>query len=169
MRHSTICEVCLRSRDVLCPACEEKLNRGEISKLELEVCRFLKSLEEKFKVLRNARIVKVFHSEKQIIIVTRSGDAPKVIGKNGSIAKLISKEFGKPVKVIEECETVSEFANNFVYPASVEGVNIVYGKDGRVSKYRIRISRSQYRKIDVALLEEAVKCVFGKEAESVIV
>ncbi len=166
--HKEICEVCVKS-DVLCPVCQEKYEKGIIDDFDLKVARFLKSLEEKFKVLREAQIIKVFKTESRIIILTRKGDASKIVGKNGSIAKLVSKEMGQPVKVIEEGETIVDFINNLVYPATVESVNVVYGKDGNVSRYKILIHRKQYRKIDEKLLKEAIKLVFGKEADVIVI
>ncbi len=165
--HKEICEVCVKS-DVLCPVCQEKYDKGIIEDIDLKVARFLKGLEEKFKVLKDAQIVKVFKTDSKIIIITRKGDAHKIVGKNGSIAKLVSKEFGKPVKVIEEGEDVKEFIENLVYPAKIESVNIVYGREGEVAKYKVLVDRKQSRKIDRELLKDAFEKIYKKPIEIII-
>ncbi len=165
--HREICEVCLKS-DVLCPACEEKFEKGRLEKIDIEVARFLESLKEKFKVLRDAKILKVFKTEENIIIIAKKGDAPKLIGKNGAIVKILSKEFKKPVKIVEYDEDIRKFLNNLVFPASIEGVNIVYGKNGE-TKYKIRVTRNYARKIDKAVLIEAVEITLGARAEVMII
>ncbi len=166
--HKEICEICLNS-DVLCSACNQKLDIGRITKIDIEVAKFLKSLEDKFKILKKAQILRVFLTKDQMIVVARKGDASKIIGKNGSIVKLLSKEFGKTVKVVEEGENITEFVNNFIYPACIEGVNIVYGKNGEIAKYKIRIPRQYLRKIDRNLLEEVIESVFEKPVEMIII
>lgn len=165
--HREICEVCLKSH-VFCPACEEKLEKGKLEKIDVEIAKFLESLKEKFKVLKEAQIYKVLETNENIIIVARKGDASKLIGKNGSIARILSKEFKKPVKVIEFNDDIKEFLNNLIFPASIEGVNIVYCKNGK-TKYKIRITRNYARKIDKGLLKEAVETVFGTPVEIIIV
>ena len=165
--HREICEVCLKSH-VFCPACEEKLEKGKLEKIDVEIAKFLESLKEKFKVLRDAQIYKVFKTNENIIIIARKGDASKLIGKNGSIVKILSKEFKKPVKVVEFSEDIKKFLNNLIFPAEVEGVNIVYKKNGE-TEYKIRIPRNYPKKIDERLVKEAVEIIFEKPAEIIIV
>ncbi len=161
--HKEICEVCIKS-DVLCPACEEKYRSGKIKEEELKIARFLEKLKEKFKVLKNAQIYKIAVGDEQIIIIARKGDASKVVGKNGSIVKILSKEFKKSVKVVEFDEDMKKLANKIVYPASVEGVNVLYKKDNTL-EYRIRIPKHYKNKINENLLKEIMSSIFSQPVE----
>ncbi|HIQ49728.1 MAG TPA: hypothetical protein EYH56_00880 [Nanoarchaeota archaeon] len=165
--HKEICEICLKS-EVFCPVCEEKLRKGKLEKIDIEVAKFLESLKEKFKVLKDAQIYKVVKTNENIIIIARKGDASKIIGRNGTIAKLLSKEFKQPVKVIEFSEDLKEFLNNLVFPASIEGINILYKRDGEI-KYKIRIPESYVKRIDENLVKQVVETIFEKPIEIVVV
>ncbi len=165
--HKEICEVCIKS-DVLCPACDEKFRSGKLGKEEIEVAKFLEKLKEKFKVLKDAQIFKIAVNDDQMVIVTRKGDASKVVGKHGSIVKILSKEFKKSVKVVEFTEDMKELANRVVYPASVEGINVVYKTTGEI-EYKVRIPRNQKNKINEALLREVLSSLFSAPVETIVV
>jgi transcription antitermination factor NusA-like protein len=164
--HEKICEVCLNS-DILCAKCQERFDVREIEEADLKVTKLLYELMEKFKILKEAKILKVVEGE-YILIVARKGDAAKVIGKNGSIVKILSKRLNKQVKVIEVNEDIRRFVENIVFPATIEGVNILYTKEGG-EVYRIRIPRTQAGKIDREMLKRAVESVFSRPVEILIV
>ncbi len=165
--HKEICEICLKS-GVLCPACEEKIKNGIISALDIEVARILEKLKEKFKVLKSAEIIKVVGSENYVVILARKGDASKIIGKNGSVARALSKELGKQVKVVEYSEDMNTFINNLLFPASIETISIVYKKDGN-KVLKIVVSSKNSKKIDEGLIKQVSHSLFNCDAEVVMV
>jgi len=81
-----ICNVCLKS-DVLCSGCQEKLDEGEITELDIKISRILHELSNEYGSLRDSEIIKAIDTENVIVIVTAKGDGAKVVGKGGEIVK----------------------------------------------------------------------------------
>jgi transcription antitermination factor NusA-like protein len=134
-----ICEVCLKS-EFLCKACQEKLEKCEINKSDIDVSRFLFKLSQKMKSIKNVRIVKVIDCG-VLIIVTGRGDAPKLVGKGGSVVKRIAKQYKKPVRILEEAPNFKDFVKELIYPAPVYGINTLYRNAEEI--YRVRVPSFQ--------------------------
>lgn len=158
---SKICSACMKS-DILCNSCQKKLESGEISKMEFDVVKFLSTLEGRIKSLEGAKILKVLDGT-AIVIVAAKGDAAKIVGKQGSVVKLLARHFNKPIRVVE-ADNVKDFINNLIMPASAV-VNTAYVGGGEC--YRIKIPKNQRGRIAVGaeLVKPAVEEVFGKSAE----
>lgn len=154
-----ICRVCLKS-DVLCSACQEKLESGTISEGDVEVSRFLYTLEDKFKSLQDAKLVKVVEGD-SIILVAERGHAARIVGKQGSIVKVLAKHFNKSIKVIELSKDVKEFVRNLIPNASV---NILYTTDGE--RYKI-ITKEQ--RVKLREVESVIRSMFKRPVEIVSV
>ncbi len=134
-----ICEVCLKS-EFLCKACQEKLDKGEISKSDVEVSRFLFKLSKKMKSIRNVKIVKVIDSG-ALIIITGRGDAAKLVGKGGSVVKKIAKQYKKPIRILEEASDFRKFVEELIFPATLYGINTLYRNEEEI--YRVRVPSLQ--------------------------
>ena len=159
--HSAICGACLKS-DILCSSCQKKIDDKSISAIEFEVARFLSSLEGKIKSLESAKIIKVVDCT-ALIIVAAKGDAAKIVGKQGSVVKMLARRFGKPVRIVE-AGNISDFINNLIIPASAK-VNTAYvnGKEC----YRIKVLGHTKRKIAINMntVKLVAEEVFKKPVE----
>lgn len=154
-----ICAVCLKS-DVLCSGCQQKLDSGEISDRDVDVSRFLFGLEEKFRSLQGAKLVRTIEGD-SIIVVAGQGDGAKLVGKQGSVVKLLAKHFSKPIKVIEFSSDIRKFVTELI-PQAV--VNISYTKEGE--RYKILVKGRIANKEEI---ESIIKDFFGKPTEVVMV
>ncbi len=134
-----ICEVCLNS-NLLCSACQAKLDSGQIKQIDVDISRYLFSLSEKTKSLKDIKIAKILDSD-IILIIAGRGDAPKIVGKGGSVVKTLAKQFKKSIRVIEEAPDFKDFIEELVSPNTVSGINTLYKMGEEV--YRIRIPVSQ--------------------------
>ena len=85
---TSICGVCLSS-DMLCSECQTKLDQGNITEKDVAVSRFLMILSDKVKSLSDIKIIKIIDSE-CLIIVSKIGDAAKLVGKNGFVVKALA-------------------------------------------------------------------------------
>ena len=157
-----LCNVCLQS-DILCGGCSSKLSEGKISQTEIDASRFLKSMEEKHTQLADAKLLKVIDADHLIFIAGR-GDAPKLIGRQGSVVKELAKKFGKNIKILEEGD-FKNFVSNLVQPAVVSGINTIYSSAGE--KVRVRVSRNRPN-ISAESFSQVVNSLFGKSAEMVV-
>ncbi len=148
--------------DIFCNACREKIESGEVSKLELDVSKFLLGLKDRIKSLEEAKIIKVLDG-RAIIIITGKGSAAKIVGRQGSVVKLLAKHFGKPIRVVE-ADNIKDFINSLIVPASA-AVNVAYANGSEC--YRIRIMKNQRNRLPLEPneIKKAVGEIFDKSAE----
>jgi len=130
-----ICEVCLNS-EMLCQHCQDKLNKGEISNLELEVCRFLYDLSKRIRSLKDVSIKRVMNCG-VLLIVTKRGSAAKLVGRNGSVVKKIAKKFKRSIRILEEAADFRDFIEGLTSPVSINGINTLYRGEEEIFKIRI--------------------------------
>ena len=160
-----ICEVCLKS-NILCNACQEKLNNGKIRKEDVEVSKYLYKLSEKMKSIRNVKIVKVIDCG-SLIIITGRGDAAKLIGREGLIVKKIAKDFKKSIRILEEAPTFKDFVEELISPASINGINTLYRGDQEVYKIRIPAVQRNSVLITPEIFSQIISSFFNVKAEIV--
>lgn len=162
-----ICEVCLKTDDILCPADEKKLQEGLITELDVKVARLL------YKLLGDADVEfkKAVEAGDLVVIIVGKGDVPVVIGKGGKNIKTLVKELGKRVRVIEGIETetiddLKKLATDLFYPASVFGVNIVY-KPGGEHSYKILVLGRERKRLPEKpeILESVLAQITGKDVK----
>jgi transcription antitermination factor NusA-like protein len=128
-----ICNVCLKS-DVLCSNCEEKLENGEITELEVKISRILKDLSNKYGSLRDSEIKHVYDTENVLVIVTAEGDGAKVVGRGGEIVKEIAERADKSIRVVEKAEDDKDVIKGLLSPAEIKSINTVFKPDGQSEK-----------------------------------
>jgi len=159
--HSKICDACIKS-EVFCNSCQRKIDSGEVSKIEIDIAKFLFNLRDRIRSLEDAKIIKVLDGH-AIIIITEKGSAAKIVGRQGSVVKLLAKHFNKPIRVVE-ADDARKFIGNLVVPASAT-VSVAYA-DGKEC-YRIRILKSQKNRLplEASEIKTAVKEIFNKSAD----
>jgi len=162
---TSLCGNCLKS-DVLCDNCQSKLKNNEITEKDIDVSRFLYMLSDKVKSLSDVKIVKIMDSE-CLIIISKIGDAAKLVGKNGFVVKALAKEFKKPIRILEEAETLKGFVDNLLSPISVQGVNTLYTPEGEVYKFRIPLNYKGRLNITPDSFSDIVSDIYNCKAELV--
>lgn len=160
-----ICEVCLKS-DLLCALCQEKLEKGEINKVDIDISKFLFNLSNKVKSLRDVKIKKVIDSG-VLLIIAGIGDGAKLVGKKGYVVKALAKKFKKPIRVLEEATDFRKFVEDLISPSTLSGINTVYSSDGK--SYKIRIPTTQKSRLTISPenFSEIIENIYNKKAELV--
>ncbi len=160
-----ICEVCLKTDDILCPADEKKLQEGIITELDVKVARLL------YKLIGDADVEfkKAVEAGDLIVIMVGEGDVPITIGKGGKNIKTLMRELGKRIRVIEAVEVkgtedVKKLATDLLYPASVFGVNVVY-KPGGGTYYKVLVLNRDRKKLPekAEVLESILSQIAGED------
>jgi len=162
-----ICEVCLKTDDILCPADEKKLQEGIISELDVKVARLL------YKLIGDADVEfkKAVEAGDLVVIMVGEGDVPITIGKGGKNIKTLMRELGKRIRVIEVVEAkgtedVKKLATDLLYPAGVFGVNVVY-RPGGGTYYKVLVLNRDRRKLPekAEVLESILSQIVGSEVK----
>ena len=134
-----ICKICLKN-DILCPTCTDLVKRENISDDEVksyrELNKFLKGEEH----LKDVAIKRVLGNKDFLLIVTSKDGVSKIIGKNGIIAKKLSKNIKKQIRVISDASSIEELAKEVLFSSTILGINVLYTPNNK--KYRIRVSNS---------------------------
>lgn len=159
-----ICNVCLKS-DVLCSNCEEKLENGEISELEIKVSRILKDLSNEYGSLRDSEIKHVYDTENVLVIVTSEGDGAKVVGRGGEIVKEIANSVDKSIRVVEASQKDRDVIQGLLSPAEIQSINTVFKPDGESQK--VVVPEEYEGKINLSIdeLESLIQKITGTDYE----
>jgi transcription antitermination factor NusA-like protein len=158
-----VCDVCLKS-GILCQGCENKLESGEISQIDLDIAKVLFKLGD-----GKIGFKKTIEVGDIVIIVTDKDQVGKLIGKNGKIVRELSKTIGKKIRVVGQDADLKSVSKDILAPARVSGINIVYGKDGE-EKYKIRVMQEDSRKLPgrLDILNEIIELLTGEKAVLVV-
>lgn len=133
---SKLCGVCVKS-EILCEVCSKKLKEGELTETEVRITRFLASLEEKVKSLKSAKLETAVETPEEILIIAAEGSGSKFVGRGGSVARLLTKKFGKPVRVFETSDDPRRLLEEILGPNLVT-VGKVYSPEGEFIRIRVR-------------------------------
>lgn len=158
-----VCDVCLKS-GILCQGCENKLESGEISQIDLDIAKVLFKLGD-----GKIGFKKTIEVGDIVIIITDKDQVGKLIGKNGKIVRELSRTVGKKIRVVGQDSDLKSVSKDILAPARVSGINIVYGKDGE-EKYKIRVMQEDSRKLPGRLdvLNEIIELLTGEKTVLVV-
>ncbi|MHA1581966.1 MAG: transcription elongation factor NusA [Candidatus Baldrarchaeia archaeon] len=163
-----LCTFCLKS-GILCPKCQEKVEKGEVSELDIKIAKELLELESRFPALKDVEFKKSIEIGPLIIILVGEKDVSSVIGPNGKIVKILSGKLNKKIRVVGFSSDIRKTIQDLLAPAEVLGVNIVWLPDGSYEK-KVRVRRSDVKRLpaDVKTLENAIQCLLNERFRIVL-
>jgi len=130
--------------DILCSGCQNKLDTGKITKKDVEIARYVYGLSEKMRSIRDIKLVRAIDCG-TLIIITGTGDAAKLVGRDGVIVKKIAKDFKKSIRILEEAPNFKDFVEELISPATINGVNTLFRENQEV--YKIRVPMTQKNQV----------------------
>ncbi|HYB93235.1 MAG TPA: hypothetical protein VED00_03740 [archaeon] len=156
-----LCNFCLKS-GVLCPSCEERLKRGEISELDVRMAKFLFKLENKYPSLSDVQFYKAVEADGVLAILVNRSSIPKMLSYSGKIVHEIYSETGKRVRVLEHSGDVRKFLEDLFTPANIITINKIW-LPGDSTETRVILSERDMRRLpaDVDTLKELAKKIRG--------
>lgn len=156
-----VCLFCAKS-GILCPKCQEKLEKGEISYDDVEVTKWFIEYESKNPQLKDCILQKTVNAGDLLIVMISCGGKISRALLN-KISKQMSIDMKKDVRLIEKTSSIKRLMEQMVYPARVIGANTVWLPDGSWESI-IRIPKIDKRKIpmDSKLIEETIKKLTGE-------
>jgi transcription antitermination factor NusA-like protein len=162
-----ICEVCLKS-GILCPGCQQKLDNGEVSELDVKIARALHKAAARNKEIRDVSFDRSIQVNGLAILLVDRSDVPAFMGKGGKILKSITNQLKMSIRVLGDMSNPRTVADDLVRPARLLGVNTVYGVDGS-TRLKIRVAHDDAQKMPLGLenLEKLIHELTGQEVSVV--
>jgi transcription antitermination factor NusA-like protein len=149
--------------DMLCPNCQAKLDRGEITGFDIQFSKWLLEKEKQYPSLDDLTLRKAAIAGKNLILVVNKKNKEILLGEEALIQEL-TEEFGEPI-IIEGAPKLRRIVREFIAPANEVGVNSLWSPDGtkenivmlrEEDRDRIKYSKEELRVIISAIMGESV-------------
>ncbi|MEN3035582.1 MAG: transcription elongation factor NusA [Candidatus Methanosuratincola sp.] len=154
-----ICYFCAKS-GVLCPRCQEKLDKGEITQADVEVSKWFIDLEAKNPQLKDYSILRTVKLPNMVIVMVSGSSNKALLSK---VSKQLSDEKRISVRIVEKTSSIKRLLEQIVTPARVMGANTVWLPDGSWES-TIKMPKSDVRKmpIDPKSAVDAIRILTGE-------
>ena len=141
---------------ILCRRCEEKLEKGQITELDLKVIQRMVELEKEHPVLQDVTYHRSVEADGMMAVLVDRKDVPRLLGGGAKIVKDLGDTFGKRVKLISYGGDDREFLEDLFSPLSILTINTIWIPDGS-TETKVILTGRQPRKMPVDL--EKVKTI----------
>jgi transcription antitermination factor NusA-like protein len=139
---------CVKS-GILCRRCEEKLEKGLVTELDLKVIQRMVELEKDFPVLQDVTYHKAVEADDMMAILVDRKDLPRLLSGGAKIVKDLGETFGKRVKLISYGGDDREFLEDLFSPLSILTINTIWIPDGSTETKVILTGRQpRYMPVD---------------------
>ena len=140
---------CVKS-GILCRRCEEKLEKGQITELDLKVIQRMVELEKGNPVLEDVTYHRAVEADDMMAILVDKKDLPKLLSGGAKIVKDLGETFGKRVRLISYGGDDREFLEDLFNPLSILTINTVWIPDG-TTETKVILTGRKPRKMPVDL------------------
>ncbi|MGV9170180.1 MAG: hypothetical protein ACOC38_09610 [Promethearchaeia archaeon] len=154
-----VCTFDLES-DMLCPSCQRKLDRGEITKFDVDFSAWLFDRAEQYSGIENLHLLRAVRTSNYVVLLVERGQSDMILS-NENLVEDIEDGFGE-LMVIEGPIKMRSLTKKLIEPAVEVGINSLYLPDG--TKESIVILREEDRKrlqYDPENLGEIISAVTG--------
>lgn len=90
---------CVKS-GILCRRCEEKLEKGQLTELDLKVIQRIVELEKENPVLEDVTYHRAVEADDMMAVLVDKKDMPRLLSGGAKVVKDLGETFGKRVKLI---------------------------------------------------------------------
>lgn len=140
---------CVKS-GILCRRCEEKLEKGQVSELDLKVIQKMVEMEKQNPVLEDVTYHRSIEADDMMAVLVDKKDMPKLLGGGAKVVKDLADTFGKRVKLISYGGDDREFLEDLFSPLSILTINTVWIPDGS-TETKVILTGRQPRRMPVDL------------------
>ncbi len=120
---------CVKS-GILCRRCEEKLEKGLVTELDLKVIQKIVEMEKGNPVLQDVTYHRAVEADGMMAILVDRKDLPRLLGGGARVVKDLGETFGKRVKLISYGGDDREFLEDLFSPLSILTINTIWIPDG---------------------------------------
>jgi transcription antitermination factor NusA-like protein len=140
---------CVKS-GILCRKCQEKIEKGQITDLDLKIIRLLTELEKENPLLQDVTYQKAVEAENNVVILVDRRDMGKILSGGGKTVHAISDSLGKKVKILSYGGDDRQFLEDLLSPLSILTLNTIWIPDGS-TETKVILSGRQPRRMPVDL------------------
>ncbi len=164
-----VCKIDIQS-DLLCPSCQERLEKGEITPFDIEFSKWLLERLQDYPELEKLELRRAVELTGRILLIVKKKNKP-VLEALEDLLEEIREKHGD-VLIIETPVKLRTLVRMLIHPAVEVGVNSLYLPDGvRESivmlrgedRERISYSKEELREIVSAVMGEIVLFEFDDE------
>lgn len=162
MVRTELCSFCVKS-GILCPRCQEKLEKGRITQLDLKVIQLLSDLERKHPILQDVTFHRAFEVGETLVIMVDRRDIGKIVGQEGNLVRTLSELVGgKRIKVMGYGGDDRRFLEELLSPLSILTINTVWLPDGSTETKTILQGRTpRHMPVDLDAVKQLAKEIQG--------
>ena len=152
---------CVKS-GVLCSKCEEKLKKGQITHLDLQVVRILSELEKEFPILEEVSFERAVDAGDVLAILVNKQDVGKVLSSGGKIVRAIGEKTGRRIKILGYGGDSRQLIEDLFSPISILTINTVWLPDETTeTKVILHGRRPRHMPVDFELARRLAKEIGG--------
>jgi hypothetical protein len=150
--------------DMLCPSCQEKLDKGEITQFDVDFCKWLLERQKQFPAIGDLSLLRALNVAGRLVLIVKKKGRDLLLSKK-ELADEMSKEFGD-VLIIEGPVSLRNLVKELIHPAVELGINSLFLPDR--TRENIVVLRSEDRSKIPYSLEDLRQIVSAAAGESVL-
>lgn len=139
-----LCQFCLKS-GMLCSKCKKKVEKGEVTELDIKIGRLLMSIEDEYPPLQDVYLYKAVEANGVLAIFVGQGDIAKILSYGGKIVRFLERKTKKTIRVLENNSNERKFLEDLFAPMDVLTINRIWLPDGTTETRVILRGREKKR------------------------
>ena len=148
---------CIKS-GILCRKCQEKIEKGQITDLDLKIIRLLSDLEKENPTLQDVTYHRAVEADDNLAILVDRRDMGRMLSGGAKVVRAISDSLGKRVKVLGYGGDDRQFLDDLFSPLSILTLNTIWIPDGSTETKVILVGRQPKRMpIDLEIVKRLAK------------
>ncbi|MFX0106881.1 MAG: hypothetical protein ACFE7R_01220 [Candidatus Hodarchaeota archaeon] len=149
--------------DILCPNCQERLDKGELTDFDIEFSKWMLEKSKEYSELANLNFLRAIKSEDRLILVVKKKGKDSLLRIEGLMSEM-HETYGEPM-IFESPIKLRKIVRTLIDPAIEVGVNSLHLPDGTresivmlraEDRERIQYSKNELREIVSAVMGESV-------------
>lgn len=149
--------------NMLCPNCQERLDKGEITDFDIKFSKWILEKEKEFETLNDLHLLRAISVSKYLILIVKKRQAI-ILTTNEKLMDELRKEYGE-VLIFEGTPKLRSAVRTLIAPAVEVGVNSLYlptgGKESIVmlrdsDRSRMKFTPKELRIIVSQIMNESV-------------
>jgi transcription antitermination factor NusA-like protein len=143
----------------LCSKCEDKLQSGHLSQVDVECAVKLVKLAERDQEINKFTMVNAYQVNGDVVLVLQRSDLT-TLRSNVELARRIQAQFQSKVWFIEAEATDKRFLENLFFPARILTINLIWLPDGnKLTKVIVAAQNMRVSDINIEQIQKITKTV----------